>query len=254
MDLRNEKLRKMIENDSERCKTSPREGSQRLFNEMIAKYSALIPDLRDSIPRGGKISFDGQAFDYRPELSAISTKLEMELFLSEPVSNADSDEDSAPQTNTELQSNKVFIVHGHNNALKAEAARLIESLGLEAIILHEQPSGGKTIIEKIEEYSDVSFAIVLYTFCDEGKAKNDSDDNLRPRARQNVVFEHGYMIAKLGRDKVCAIKESGVETPGDIDGVIYIDYDEYDSWKYKIVEELQKARFDVSKDIINKQY
>src|SRR5579859_1723306 len=64
---------------------------------------------------------------------------------------------------SESNTNKVFIVHGHNNEVKVNVARTIEKLGLEAIILHEQPNTGKTIIEKFEQHSDVSFAVVLLT-------------------------------------------------------------------------------------------
>ncbi len=66
-----------------------------------------------------------------------------------------------------------------------------------------------TIIEKIEKHSDVTFAVVLYTGCDKGKFKEDSRYHLI--ARQNVVFEHGYMVAKLGRNKVVALVEPNVE-------------------------------------------
>lgn len=65
-------------------------------------------------------------------------------------------------------SNKIFIVHGHDNALKQEVARFLEKLDLKPIILHEQASLGLTVIEKIEEYTDVTFGIVLYTPCDVG--------------------------------------------------------------------------------------
>lgn len=88
---------------------------------------------------------------------------------------------------------------------KIEVARFIEKLGFEAIILSEQANEGKTIIEKIEEYSDVDFGIVLYTPCDVGSEKDTND--FKPRARQNVVFEHGYLIGKLGREKVHALKK-----------------------------------------------
>ena len=43
---------------------------------------------------------------------------------------------------TVQQSNKVFIVHGHAEAVNQEVARTIEKLGLEAIILREQPNSG----------------------------------------------------------------------------------------------------------------
>ena len=61
------------------------------------------------------------------------------------------------------QNNKVFVVHGHDEALKEKVARLLEKQGLEAIILSEQANKGKTIIEKFEENSDVGAAICLFT-------------------------------------------------------------------------------------------
>lgn len=145
---------------------------------------------------------------------------------------------SSPQASE--PNNKVFIVHGHDDETTEKVARLLEKLGLEAIILREQASKGKTIIEKIESYSDVGFGIVLYASCDLGASKNDKD-NMSPRARQNVIFEHGYLIGRIGRDKVCALTEVGVERPGDIDGVVYVTKDSGNGWKYEIARELQAA-------------
>lgn len=147
-----------------------------------------------------------------------------------------------------LSNKKVFIVHGHDNEAKTEAARVIEKLGLEAIILHEQASGGNTIIEKIERYTDVGFAIVLYTPCDEGYSKQDTmPEN---RARQNVVFEHGYLIGKLGRSRVCALVKGNVETPGDISGVVYVPMDSAGAWRFTLVDEMNQAGFQLNKNDI----
>ena len=119
----------------------------------------------------------------------------------------------------------------------------IEKLGLEAIILHEQPNSGKTIIEKFEEHSDVSFAIVLLTDDDFGKGKKD--DNLNIRARQNVILELGYFIGKLTRNKVCPLYTSGVELPSDLHGLLYIEIDQEESWKFKLAKELKATGFDI---------
>ena len=105
---------------------------------------------------------------------------------------------------------EIFIVHGQDDLAKLEIARFIETIGFKPIILHEQASSGKTIIEKIEEYTNVKFGIVLYTPCDIG-AKNDKKPLLKPRARQNVVFEHGFLIGKLGRSNVSALVKESVE-------------------------------------------
>ena len=48
-------------------------------------------------------------------------------------------------------------------------ARFLDKLDLEPIILHEQPEGGRTLIEKFEDYADVDYAIVLVTADDVGK-------------------------------------------------------------------------------------
>ncbi|WP_294916785.1 nucleotide-binding protein [Sulfuricurvum sp. PD_MW2] len=118
------------------------------------------------------------------------------------------------ETHMQTVKSKVFIVHGHDNETKQEVARFIESIGLQTIILHEQASRSMTIIEKIEHYSDeANFAVVLYTPCDKGRGSLETNVPARNRARQNVVFEHGYLMAKIGRQHVCALVKGEIETP-----------------------------------------
>ena len=142
-----------------------------------------------------------------------------------------------------INSKKVFSVHGHDDAAKEAVARTLEKAGLEAIILHEQVNGGKTIIEKLETCTDVGYAVVLYTPCDKGHAKNDPEE--RSRARQNVVFEHGYLIAKLGRDRVCALVKENVERPSDLSGIVYIPMDDGISWKMMLAKEMNSIGFKI---------
>lgn len=139
--------------------------------------------------------------------------------------------------------NKVFIVHGHDNEAKLEVARFIEKMGFEPIILHEQASGSKTIIEKIESYSDVGFGIIIYTPCDIG-AQKDATNDLRGRARQNVVFEHGFLIGKLGRASVCSLTKGDVEKPNDISGVVYLSMDS-SNWQIDLAKEMRQANYKV---------
>lgn len=162
--------------------------------------------------------------------------------LQEITSKSEAPTPNKPQT--PMDKSKVFIVHGHDDAAKSEAARFVENLGFKAIILHEQASSGKTIIEKIEEYTNVGFAIVLYTPCDLGASKGEKDQ-LKPRARQNVVFEHGYLIGKIGRKNVCALLKGDIETPNDISGVVYIKMEGEKEWKYKIADEMKACGYDI---------
>ncbi|HBB9941147.1 TIR domain-containing protein [Enterobacter cloacae] len=132
---------------------------------------------------------------------------------------------------------KVFIVHGHNSNLKLEVARLIDRAGFEAVIFHEHPNRGRTILQKLIELTDdVVFAVILYTACDLGKSVQD--EHFQPRARQNVIFEHGFLLAKLGQSKVVALREPNVEVPSDLSGVLYTSTD--DDWRYALSEELRE--------------
>ena len=124
-------------------------------------------------------------------------------------------------TNEKRFSNKCFLVHGRNEMRKYKIARYLENdLNKKTIILHEKPNKGRTIIEKFVDYTNVDFAIALWTADDEGKIKNETD--LKARARQNVIFETGFFIGKLGRENVIVLYEEGVEIPSDYSGVIFI--------------------------------
>ena len=126
---------------------------------------------------------------------------------------------------TTPKSNRVFVVHGHDNEMKQAVARTVERLGLEAIILNEQPNHGRMLIEKIEHYSDVGFAVVLLSPDDTGYLNACGLEAARVRARQNVILELGYFAGKLGRERVMALHRGGIEFPSDYDGVLYMPYD-----------------------------
>lgn len=122
-------------------------------------------------------------------------------------------------------SRRVFVVHGHEDGTKEATARFLHRLGLDPVILHEQADEGRTVIEKFEKYADVSFAVVLFTPDDLGYSKRASPDAAQPRARQNVVFELGFFIGKLGRHRVCVLRKGDTEILSDYQGVLFVPID-----------------------------
>ena len=144
-----------------------------------------------------------------------------------------------------VSSNRVFIVHGHNDTLKESVARFLGQLKLDPIILHEQPNKGRTIIEKFIDYSDVGFAIVLLTADDRGGKASDSPEGYSLRARQNVILELGFFLGRIGRERVCALYEEGVEIPSDYEGVLFIPFDKSGAWRLLLGRELRAAGIDV---------
>ena len=69
--------------------------------------------------------------------------------------------------------------------------------------------------------------------------------NLLPRARQNVIFELGFFIGALGRDRVCALHKGEVEIPSDFSGVLWIRMGAEDAWQLKLARELKAAGINV---------
>jgi len=182
-------------------------------------------------------------------------------------------------------SSKVFIVHGRDHEPMKELKAMLSEFGLNPIVLHEQPSGSRTIVEKLERYSDVGYAFVILTPEDLGssfdelveklrdapRVETEEDmrrikgdkislerhilfvealrrylDFLKTRARQNVILEFGYFMGLLGRDRVCCLYKGDVELPSDMHGIVYISFKKSVSEvRDKIVKELKEAGYEI---------
>jgi predicted nucleotide-binding protein len=163
-------------------------------------------------------------------------KIDIDLAVPETTSDAAS---------LHQKSRKVFVVHGHNDALRQSVARFLEKLELEPIILDEQANKGRTIFQKFQEHSDVAFVIVLLTGDDVGGKSGTPVEQLSFRARQNVILEFGYFLGKLGPATVCALYQPEVELPSDVSGIGYVRLDNSLSWKLKVAHEIKAAGIDI---------
>lgn len=148
-----------------------------------------------------------------------------------------------------LDSRRVFVVHGRDEAAKEQVRTLLSKLALEPVILGEQPSQGQTVIEKFEGNADVDFAVVLFTPDDTGGLA-DSSNEPRPRARQNVIFELGFFVGKLGRKKVCVLHKGGVEIMSDYHGIVYVDMDDAGAWQLQLAKEIGSVGINVDMNLL----
>jgi hypothetical protein len=154
------------------------------------------------------------------------------------------------QPSTVVPGDAVFVVHGSDAARREEVARFLSqvlSADTPVLVLHEQPNRGRTLIEKFEgTAAQAQFAVVLLTADDEARPRGS--DVWETRGRQNVVFEFGFFVGKLGRGRVAVLYESGVERPSDIEGLVYIALDEAGAWKIELTREMRAADVDASLD------
>jgi len=209
--------------------------NQHLLGLLLSRNDVLQAYLRATYrltppraPGGGGGLLDGLKTEIR-ELEAVAERLGVAPLLLPP-------EAAGP----EAPRRTVLLVHGRNVAVKETVARFLMKLGLEPILLDEQAAHGRTLMEKLEAYSRVSFAVVLLTADDIGALVSERR-TLRPRARQNVIFELGFSIANLTRRRVCALYEEGVELPSDLHGVEYQALDAAGAWKSRLARELHAA-------------
>ena len=146
-------------------------------------------------------------------------------------------------------SNRVFVVHGHDDAAKGELEAILTEMGLEPVVLHRQPDGGRTVIEKFESYADVGYAFILLTpdevaYLAADEASDDAKRKKEFRARPNVIFEFGYFVGRLGRQRTCCLYKHPVTLPSDVNGVIYKRFERsVKEAAYAIGKELKNAGY-----------
>lgn len=193
----------------------------------VALSSNSNPQVHERWLRGSLAEQMRRLESLRGKLPLIGSEVEETVMTSSPV---------VPKNS------RVFLVHGHDELSERRVADFLrEGTGQRPIILHEPASRGRTIIEKFEDHAaEAGFAVVLLTADDMGRAKDNEE--LNPRARQNVIFELGFFFAKLGRPNVVALLEDGVEKPSDIDGVMYIPLK--DNWRGELAKEIRAAGFE----------
>lgn len=207
-------------------------------------YNKLISLVQNILDRGNSDVHSGCVFDCKPVEKIV--KDSMKNFDIKPrrcnYGNCSSGVEVCLSKALNSRSNRVFVVHGRDNGNKEACARVLERLGLEPIILQEQPNSGQMISEKLEKYTDVGYAVIIMTPDDIGGLNGE---NLQKRARQNVIFELGLFMGKLGRSRIAILLDENIEIPSDIHGAGYIPIDSYGAWKTKLAQELKAANYDI---------
>lgn len=204
--------------------------------------NAIVPRIEAEDRASTVIALGGPSYEWR--VADCGSDITDEMILG-PYGYKKGEEQKDPIGN--VSNKKIFVVHGHDENLKNDIEIFVSRIGLEPIVLHRESDEGLTIIEKFERHSDVAYALILLTPDDVGCSIAGSEikgiaESLNSRARQNVVFEFGYFVGKLGRDKVCCIYKEGVELPSDVNGLLYKKVDkDVEAIGFGLIKELKAA-------------
>lgn len=210
------------------------------FNETSESAEVLLPRIRARMMNSGVIGFT-RDFAVAHEGKDVTREILEEAQSRSTVSISAS---AASKTSTPKKSDRVFVVHGHDLKAVDQTELVLHRFGLEPVILKDAPSGGRTVIEKFEAHANVGAAIVLLTPDDVG---GKDEKSLSPRARQNVIWEWGYLVSRLGRVNVICIFKGGVEIPSDLNGIVTIHIaDDVREKTDEIRRELNAAGYQIS--------
>ena len=135
---------------------------------------------------------------------------------------------------------RVFVVCGTDDEMKQAVTAALTKLWLVPVVMCEEPSQGRKIVERFKDYADVGFAVVLLSPDDSVYVKDEPPTKRKLRPRQDVVFELGFLLGKLGRSNVLVFQREcqNFEVPTDFEGMKVTAFDDRDSWKLALIREL----------------
>jgi len=226
--------------DSKKWSTWKQRSSNIVYGLM--KYSSLAYINMEFAMRETTQGKDVSAFDRAKEMFLKSLELTLKALYKDAYNERQLPE---PKVVSPSYSDKrIFVVYGHDPNLKLDVENFLHRHHLDPVVLHRERDDGQTIIEKIEKHSDVGYAFILLTPDDiaypaDEQTMPDEKRTEEKRARQNVIFEWGYFVGKLGRDRVCCLLKGDVTIPSDLQGFVYKKVDEsLDSQALSIIQEL----------------
>lgn len=211
-----------------------------LFGKGSAQFNAMQTAINTEV-----IGWDRDRFETKKNYIFGTLSNAIEIIEDDIFNELKSDGAKAPG----LLSNKVFVVHGHDEISKTNLEIFLKEIGLDPVVLHRQADEGQTIIEKFEKHSDVGYAFILLTpdecaYLSSEQNLPESERKIEFRARPNVIFEFGYFVGKLGRKRVCCLHKGSVSLPSDVSGMIYKAYNSsIEEAAYSITKDLKAAGY-----------
>ena len=142
---------------------------------------------------------------------------------------------------------RIIVVSGNDETMKQTMTVALRKLGLAAVVMSEEPSQGKKIVERFADYKDVGFAVVLLSPDVYVYPKGEEATKRERTPRQDVTLLFGFLLGKLGKDRVLAFyRESpNFAFPIEFEGVKFAAIDERDSWKLTLIRELTGCGYTV---------
>lgn len=139
------------------------------------------------------------------------------------------------------ENRRVFLIHGHGEAQWRALSSILTGLKLETVVLQEEPGRGRTMIEKFLEVArSCIFSIAVFTPDDMIQFEKSGETDRYFQPRPNAIFELGWFVGTLGRERALVIAQEDVQTFSDFYGVEILTYrDKIEEVYLKLERELR---------------
>ena len=117
-----------------------------------------------------------------------------------------------------------ILILGNAGDAAVQAIEFLEDLGLEPAIL-DTPS-----VDQLDALRDAAFALVL--------PSEDTESGA-------TMLAIGFLLAVLGRSRICLLSEPGQTVPAALEGALTITPDDSGIWRLLLGRELKRAGLDV---------
>ena len=206
--------------------------------------SALSPVFGEKSEIIAKLSLWTKEFAKLKEFRGLFlTRLQEVNHFAGILESASSKASFVPESRQSLypKTNRVFIIHGHDEINWLRLKDTLQSqFGLEAVVILARPGQSQPTIDKFEkEAAKCAYAFAFFTPDD--LTQNDQAGTHR-QARPNVIFEAGWFIGRLGRDRVLLLVKNGTKLHSDFDGINRVQFDDDITHHFlQIQQELEAA-------------
>ncbi len=121
----------------------------------------------------------------------------------QPAPTATGQPQSSVSAQSNVQSNKVYVIGEANDPLRAQVQQFLGEIGLKEVILERQ-HGQMLSLDSLQMDAGIKFAFFII---------NTNDLTY-------AMFEIGHFVGKLGKNRVCVLHMSDVNFPKNIPGIL----------------------------------
>ncbi len=220
--------------------------------EEVAVVKELTKPTAEVTPQGLPASAPPAPPQVFIETSVISTQDNVPPEQQEPPKKIESPPVPAASTSPKQPqlSNRIFLIHGSNEGMKEKVSAVLKKWGLTAVLSFDRENFHNPLAQKMTEFSDVAFVIVLLSFDGYFYGKDQKVKDAKLISQPNVIFELGFMLGKFGRDKVFVLydEKKNYELPTDFFNAYYIPYNENRFWQDDLAKALKNLGTIVNRD------